>query len=330
MATMRIGFAGAGMVSELHAAAIARSGSARLAGVFDVDAGLGARRAQEWSCRPFASLEAMLADDEVDAVFVLSPTEHHVEQARAALLAGKHVLVEKPVSRSADEVSGLIALAERQNRVCVPGHNYAYIPEYQRIKRLAADGSLGVVRLGAVMFAVAHTEEVAGHYDGVIWLVMPHHAYLMHGLLGMPASVTAGVTTPAWARLEREDQAWFVLEYPPHTTAMLFTTLGADDDSADPWTFVVKAIGSAGSASASWRAAIVRRAAASMSLGWVPYEEAYEHELSAFVAAVGGDPSRIASPMGDAVAVARIVGAAEESIRRRQPVAIEADRRTSA
>jgi predicted dehydrogenase len=57
-----------------------------------------------------------------------------------------------------------------------------------------------------------------------------------------------------------------------------------------------------------------------MSLGWLPYEEAYEHELAAFVAAVEGDASRIASPMSDAVAVAEIVGAAERSIRERRTV----------
>lgn len=94
---------------------------------------------------------------------------------------------------------------------------------------------------------------------------------------------------------------------------MLLATLGADDESADPWTFVVKAIGSAGSASASWRAAVTRRAIGSMRLGWVPYEEVYDHELSAFLAAIAGDPSRIASPMSDAVAVARILTAAELS-----------------
>jgi predicted dehydrogenase len=139
----------------------------------------------------------------------------------------------------------------------------------------------------------------------------------------MPASVTAGTTSPAWLQLRREDQAWFVLDYPPHTTAMLFTTLGADDDSADPWTFVVKAIGSSGSASASWRAAVMRRAIGSMSLGWVPYEEAYERELEAFAAAVAGDADRIASPLADAVAVARIVGAAEQSIAQRRTVFLE-------
>jgi predicted dehydrogenase len=317
---LRVGFSGAGMVAELHAAAVARSSSARLVGIFDPVESLAERRASEWSCRVFATFESLVASDEIDAVFVLSPTEHHVAQARAALSAGKHVLVEKPVSRSAIDVSRLAAAARRHRRVCMPGHNYAYMPEYQRIRRLAQDGSLGVLRLAAVIFAVAHTEEVASHYDGVTWLVMPHHAYLVHGLLGMPASVTAGNTQPAWQQLDREDQAWCVLDYPPHGTAMLFTTLGADDDSADPWTFVVKAIGTEGSASASWRAAVLRRPVGSMKLGWAPYEEAYENELAAFVAAVAGDPSRIASPLEDAVAVAKIICAAELSTRRRRTV----------
>ena len=138
----------------------------------------------------------------------------------------------------------------------------------------------------------------------------------------MPASVTAGTTSPAWTSLDREDQGWIVLDYPPHGTAMLLTYLGADDDSADPWTFVVKAIGSAGSASASWRSAVMRRAIGSMQLGWVPYEEAYEHELAAFLAAVAGDRSQIASPMADAAAVARILNAAELSSRERRTVSL--------
>jgi predicted dehydrogenase len=321
---IRIGFIGAGMVAELHAAAIARSWSARLVGLFDTDSETAARRAAEWDCRAFPSLESMVASDEIDAVFVLSPTAQHVNHARQAIDAGKHVLVEKPVSRSADDIARLIRLARRKGRICMPGHNYAYIPEYQRIKRLVQDGSLGTMRMAAVIFAIGHTEEVASHYDGVTWLVMPHHAYLMHGLFGLPASVTSGVTEPAWEHLERDDQSWIVLDYPPHGTAMLFTTLGADDDSADPWSFVIKVIGSTGSASVSWRAAVTRRAIGSMSLGWVSYEEAYERELAAFTAAVSGDESQIASPMEEAAAVARILAAAETSARRHRSVVLNA------
>jgi predicted dehydrogenase len=310
-----IGFIGAGMVSELHAAAIARSAAARLVGIHDIDLELAQRRAEDWTCRAHPTLEAMLAEPDIEAVFVLAPTRLHIELARRVLRAGKHVLVEKPVSRSPADIRRLMALADRRGLVCVPGHNYAYIPEYRRVKRLVREGSLGLLRLGAVMFAIAHSEEVAAHYDGVTWLVMPHLAYLMHGLFGLPARVTSGTTQPGWASLERDDQSWIVLDYPPHTTALLFTTLGADDDSADPWTFVLKVLGTRGSASTSWRSAVIRRATGSMSLGWVPYEEAYEHQLAAFVAAVRGDRSLLASTMDEAIAVARIVTAAESSIR---------------
>jgi predicted dehydrogenase len=320
---LRIAFSGGGMVAELHAAAIRRSPLARLVGIFDPDRALAKRRSDEWSCLAYPRFDALLASDKVDAVFVLSPSQYHIEQARAVLRAGKHVLVEKPVSRRPRDISALSALAARRGRVCLPGHNYAYIPEYQRIKRLVRDGSLGVLRLTAIFFAVAHSEEVASHYDGVNWLVMPHHAYLVHGLWGLPASVTAGVTEPTWKEIRQDDQAWFVLDYPPHGTAMLFTTLGADDDSADPWSFVVKAIGSGGSASASWRAGVVRRAIGSMGVGWAPYEEAYDAQLQAFISAVGGDESRVASTMFDAIAVARIVRTAEASIRGRRTVLLK-------
>lgn len=322
------------MVAELHAAAIQRSASARLVGIFDVDDKLGRQREREWSCQRFPTLEALLASDDVEAVYVLSPTQLHTAHARAALLAGKHVLVEKPVSRREGEIRRLIALAERNALVCLPGHNYAYIPEYKRIRRLVREGSLGTIRLAAVMFNIAHTEEVASHYDGVTWLVMPHHAYLVAGLLGLPARVTSGVTQPAWSKLDREDQGWIVLDYPPHGTAMLFTTLGADDDSADPWSFMLKVVGSRGSASATWRAAVTRTAIGSHGIDWVPYREAYESELAAFVAAVRGDDSLVASTMTDAVAVARIIGAAERSIRTSRTVRLvptrEAERSTTA
>ncbi|HEY4152341.1 MAG TPA: Gfo/Idh/MocA family oxidoreductase [Pseudolysinimonas sp.] len=312
---LRIGFIGCGMVAELHHQAISRSRVALLAGVTDIDHELTLRRATEWSCPRFESIDAMLASDEIDAVYVLSPTAHHIELARRALDTGKHVLVEKPVSREPREIAELVELAAARGLVCMPAHNYAYWPEYQRIKRQVDSGTLGTIRLASTVFSIAHTEEVAAHYDGALWTVMPHHVYLTHGLLGMPARVTAGSTKPAWGALERDDQWWMVLDYPPHGTAMLFATMGADDDSADPWTFMVKVLGTDGSASATWRAAVVHRGIGSMSTGFVPYEETYEAELEAFVAAVGGDGDAIVSPLASAESVAIIIGAAARSAR---------------
>jgi predicted dehydrogenase len=310
---VRIGFLGCGMVAEMHRAAIERARGAELVGVFDPDPA----RARACGVEAYPNAAAMLADDDVEAVFVLTPTATHVELAIAVLRAGKHVLVEKPVARDREELRQLLREAEVAGTVCLPGHNYAYVPEIARMVRLVRHGSLGEIRLLSIVFAIAHREEVAERYDGVVRLVMPHHAYLAHRLMGVPASVQAGVTEPGWDRLRRHDQCWIALDYPPRGTGLLFASLGVDDESADPWTFVVKALGTQGSASATWRTGVWKSAIGSMSTAFAPYEEAYELQLEAFCRAVRGDPSRVQSTLQDAIAAERILSAAEAAIRTR-------------
>jgi predicted dehydrogenase len=263
-----------------------------------------------------------VSSDEVDAVFVLSPTRYHLEHAQAALEAGKHVLVEKPVGRDPQEIRAVAALAAERSLVCMPGHNYAYMPEFRRMVRMVREGRVGEPRLVSVTFALAHAEDVAARYDGVTWLVMPHHVYLTLALLGLPATATGGTTAPMWTHIEQEDQGWIALDYPPHTTALLFATLGADDDASDPWTFAVKVIGTGGSASATWRAAVERDDTGGFSLGWVLYREAYELELAAFLAAVDGDASAVLSTMTDAAAVAEVLAAAEQAIAEKRTISV--------
>jgi predicted dehydrogenase len=317
---VRIAFAGGGMVSEMHAAAIEAVPGAELVGVLDANRARAEARARAWSCRAYHDLRELFGDAAVEAVFVLTPTASHVEVARAALDAGKHVLVEKPVARGMDELTGLLACAERAGTVCMPGHNYAYVPEIARLRRLVRAGRLGEVRLLSVVFAIAHTEEVAAHYDGVLRLVLPHHAYLAHGILGAPARVQAGVTATGWRDLDHDDQCWAALDYPPRATALLFASLAVDDDSADPWTFVVKALGTEGSATATWRAGVWRSSIGSMATGYAPYEEAYERQLEAFCHAVRGDRTAILSGLGDALGAERILAAAEQAVRTRASV----------
>jgi predicted dehydrogenase len=319
---VRIAFAGCGMVSEMHAEALRSVPAAELVAVHDADRELARRRAAAWGCRAHDELGALLADPDVEAVLVLTPTRTHVEIASAALDAGKHVLVEKPVSTDLKGLRRLQARASAARLVCMPGHNYAYVPEIARIGRLVREGRLGRIRLLSVVFAIAHDEAVAARHDGALRVVMPHHAYLAHGLLGTPARVHAGVTEPAWESLQREDQCWMTLEYPPHATALLFCSMAVDDDSADPWTFVVKVLGSEGSASATWRAGVWKSAVGTLSTGYAPYSEAYERELEAFCRAVRGDESAILSPLEHAVGAERILAAAERAIAHGAPTSL--------
>jgi predicted dehydrogenase len=309
-----IAFAGAGRVAELHRDALAGIQDATLTGVYDPNKALRTERAQTWGVRAYSTLDELLADHAVQAVYVLSPAETHLEVALACLRQGRHVLVEKPVSFFASDIDTLVAASRAAGLLAIPGHNYAYIPEFQRIARLARGGDLGRIRALWVTYAIAHPEAVASAYDGVLKEVMVHHAYLTLALLGAPSRIVAGVAEPSWQRHPAEDQAWMTWEYERRTTAHLFASFAVDDESADPWTFVVKVLGERGSASMTWRNAFVRRPKGSLSIGLPTYEESYEHETRAFLAAISGEATPVSS-LEDAAVVARIIDAAYESAR---------------
>ncbi len=306
-----VAIVGCGMVSELHQQALERLPELSLTGLYDTDLEELARRSEAWGVPAYATLEQLLADDAIDALLVLAPEAAHLPVATAALEAGKHVFVEKPVSSDAAGVRRLDALAAVRGLVAMPGHNYAHIPEFARIARLVRGGQLGHVRSVHVTYAIAHPEEVARACDGVLEHILTHHSYLVLALLGVPARVHAGISEPAWKTLVVEDQAWMVWEYADGAVAHLSASFAVGDDSADPWSFVVKVLGTEGSASMTFRSAYLKRPLGTLGFGLPVYEESYEHELRAFAAAIrGGDPP--VSTMRDAASCSEIVAGAYE------------------
>jgi predicted dehydrogenase len=91
------------------------------------------------------SFEEMLADPGLEAVVIATPVPTHYPLARAALLAGKHVFVEKPPAMRAEEMEELVALAEERGLVLMPGHLLLYHPGVQKLKELVDAGDLGEV-----------------------------------------------------------------------------------------------------------------------------------------------------------------------------------------
>jgi predicted dehydrogenase len=87
----------------------------------------------------------LIADPDVDAVAIATPVALHFELARAALLAGKHVLVEKPMASSSDEASRLIDEAARRRLVLMVDHTFVYTGAVQKMRELVAGGHLGDV-----------------------------------------------------------------------------------------------------------------------------------------------------------------------------------------
>jgi predicted dehydrogenase len=103
------------------------------------------------------SLDALLAVPSLDGVIVAAPNPRHAELARAALAAGKHVLVEKPLANTVAECAEVVRAAAQQGRVLAVGHNSRRAPHARALRRLVDEGALG-----RVVAAEAHFSHSAG------------------------------------------------------------------------------------------------------------------------------------------------------------------------
>jgi predicted dehydrogenase len=97
--------------------------------------------------RAHAGYEQLLADPEVDAVYVSLPNSLHVEWSIRALEAGKHVLCEKPLTREPEDAERAFATAARCGRTLMEGFMYRHNPLMQRVAEIVAQGTLGRLRL---------------------------------------------------------------------------------------------------------------------------------------------------------------------------------------
>lgn len=315
MKPLGVAIVGTGMVADLHQHALAQIDGVRLVGAYDRNRVRLEERVAKWGIRAYGSVEELLEDPQVEAVYVLTSSASHVEVGRQCLRAGRPILVEKPVAPEPGPIEELDREAGNASRVAMPAHNYAYMPEFQRLARLVRSGELGEIRGVWITYLLKHPEEVAAAYGGVLEEVMVHHTYLALALSGAPERVHAGIHPGHWVRHRAEDQAWMVWEYPGGSAAHLFASFAADDDSVDPWTFLVKVVGTEGSVSISWRSAVARnRQTPWFAHGFPIYEETYEREGEAFLQAVTLHRPPL-SGLRDAAMGARIIDAAYEAAR---------------
>jgi predicted dehydrogenase len=117
---------------------------ARVVALADLDRTALERLAGEYGIeRRHASAEALIDDPEVDCVGVFVPVAHHVEVATAALEAGKHVLVEKPLALSMDDCDRMVEVAARSDAVAMIAHNLRFHRLVRRARELISSGAIG-------------------------------------------------------------------------------------------------------------------------------------------------------------------------------------------
>lgn len=210
---IRVGLIGYGFAGKtFHAPLIGAEAGLDLVAVASSDA---AKVHADWpGVAVFGDPIELATSDSVDLVVVASPNDTHAPLARAALLAGKHVVVDKPFTLDMAEARDLIAVAEAEGRLLSVFHNRRWDSDYLSVKSAIDDGLVG---------RVAHFEshidrfrpevrqrwrEGAGPGSGIWFDLGPHLVDQALQLFGMPARVTAslaqlrgGAVTDDWAHV---------------------------------------------------------------------------------------------------------------------------------
>jgi predicted dehydrogenase len=135
----------------------------------------------------FSELDDVLADPTIDAVVVATPPRTHHAIASAALRAGKHVLVEKPLAKTAAEATDLIEIADAGGLVLMPGHTFLYSPPVNKVRDLIVED-----RLGEIYFVTSSRMNLGKYQaDGVICDLAPHDISILLYLIDQPVTQVA-------------------------------------------------------------------------------------------------------------------------------------------
>jgi predicted dehydrogenase len=128
-----------------------------------------------------ADFEELLSDDDLDAVVVASPVPTHATLAQQALLAGKDVFVEKPLTLSSGDAEELTRLANERDLILMVGHVFEYHPAVTRLKKIMDSGELG-----EVFYIYTHRLNlgIIRHDENALWSLGPHDLSISMHLLG--------------------------------------------------------------------------------------------------------------------------------------------------
>lgn len=165
--------------------------------------------------RVFDDAHAMIRDPEIDVIAVATPVSTHFALAKAALEAGKHVVVEKPLCGSIAEAEQLVELAAKKNRQILTDHTFVYTAAVRRIAEMSAAGELGRV------LYYDSTRINLGLFQSdvnVIWdLVVHDFAILQHLMPAAPVAISATALDPMGS--VQTSLAYVTLYYPGNTVA---------------------------------------------------------------------------------------------------------------
>ncbi len=198
---LRWGVLGTGWIAENFTDALHRHTRQRMYAVGSRSVESARRFAQAAGAEAaYGSYEELVADPAVDVVYVATPHNYHLPNALLAIAAGKHVLVEKPIALSGEEVRRLSEAARAAGVFCMEALWSVFLPRFDVVRQLLDDGALG--HLDAIIadmgqfFPPGHRNLRADLAGGPLWDLGPYPIGLALWAMGAPGQVHA-VGTPA-------------------------------------------------------------------------------------------------------------------------------------
>jgi predicted dehydrogenase len=315
MKTLGVAFIGAGDIANLHAEAINSLPGAELVGLWNRTSEKAAKKAKQYGCTTYASVDDLLNDTRVDAVFVLTNMETHCEYTIRAAEAGKHVLVEKPAASSIAELEKMNAAVKKAGVQCMPVHNYIYEPGIERAKAMIENKRLGDIVQFYMMYNIHHADEIRARYPGVIRQILTHHSYTMLYLAGQPKTVSCFMNTVDDRIAPQENVAMANIQMQNGTLSHLCASFANDDHAGDPWTCIIKVIGTKGSTRYSYRDFVINDRHGAHSQTYQCYPESIKNTATHFIDRVVRKNEDPLSSLQDAITCQRIIEACEKSVK---------------
>jgi len=236
---MKLGLIGAGSIAGAHLKAAAQiSGAAQVVALADPNAANLQRQSARFNIpRTYADPAELFAAPDLEGVILTTPHDTHAPLTLAALRAGKHVLVEKPMACSLAECDAMNTAAQVADKTLMVAQCQRYDAGHQALKQLIASGELGRLRAARIdVLQNAAAFLPTGHwlYDGkqagggIVISVAVHKLDLLRYLVGDVTRVTAicQTTNPAFSN-GAEDLALATLEFANGTVGQLFASWSA-------------------------------------------------------------------------------------------------------
>ena len=224
-------------------------------------------------------------------------------------------MVEKPTAVTIEEIKDLKSLAEKYSVHVAPVHNYIYEPSVTRAKDLIDSGKIGDLVSLYVLYNIHHPEKVASRYPGVIEPNL-NPPCLLHPLFGWQThdKVSCMKATINDGSVPQENIAMVTMKMKNNALSHLCASFASDSHAGDPWTFMIKVIGTKGATRYSYRDWVENTPAVVHSQTYSAYPYTIRETGKYFLENVIGLGEKPLSSLDDAITCMKMIEACELSV----------------